>query len=56
MIGKTKEHWLALCEQAAVEQDPSKMLELVTEINELLAAKAKRLVQNAPPKDHEHSE
>jgi len=46
MIGKKS---VALCEQAANEQDPRKMLELVTEINELLAEKTKRLAQKAPP-------
>jgi hypothetical protein len=56
MIGKTKDRWLVLCEQAANEQDPRKMLELVTEINDLLAEKTKRLAQKAPPRDAEHSE
>ncbi len=28
MKGKTKQHWMALCEQAAVEQDSEKLLEL----------------------------
>jgi len=32
-----------LCEQAAAEQDPHKMLELVTEINDLLEQKERRL-------------
>ena len=43
MIGKNKERWEELCAQAAVEQDPEKLFRLITEINELLAAKRKRL-------------
>jgi hypothetical protein len=36
------ETWLALCERAAVEQDPKKLLELVSEINRLFDARQKR--------------
>jgi len=36
MKGETRERWMHLCEQAAIEQDPQKLLELVTEINHLL--------------------
>ena len=32
MQGKTKEHWFQLCQLAAVEQDPAKMLMLIQEI------------------------
>jgi hypothetical protein len=39
----TAEGWIALCAQAAVEQDPRKLLELVSEINRLLDARRKRL-------------
>ena len=39
------ERWYQLCQQAAVEQDPIKMLVLVKEINELLQAKEDRLLQ-----------
>jgi len=38
-----EESWIALCAQAAVEQDPKRLLELVSEINHLLDAKKKRL-------------
>jgi hypothetical protein len=31
-----KERWMALCEQAAVEQDPDKVFEIVQEISKLL--------------------
>lgn len=40
---KDKERWLELCQQAAVEQDPKKLMELVEEINRLLAEKEQRL-------------
>jgi hypothetical protein len=43
--GRNEERWFQLCGQAAVEQDPVKMLALVTEINDLLEAKEARLVQ-----------
>jgi hypothetical protein len=37
------ERWMELCGQAAVEQDPEKLMELVSEILELLEAKERRL-------------
>lgn len=43
MQGEVKARWLQLCEQAAVEQDPGKLLALVREINDLLSAKQRRL-------------
>ena len=43
MQGVNKERWLELCAQAAVEQDPARMLELVKEINDLLEEKERRL-------------
>ena len=43
MRGATKERWMELCAQAAVEQDPNKLMEIVKEINELLEAKERRL-------------
>jgi hypothetical protein len=42
-----REEWIALCAQAAVEQDPKKLLELVSEINRLLDARRKRLLNEA---------
>jgi CheY-like chemotaxis protein len=39
---------LELCEQAAVEQDPAKLLELVKQINDLLSSKQQRLEQRKP--------
>lgn len=41
------ERWMKLCEQAAIEQDPKKLLELVREINDLLAKKQDRLAKEA---------
>ena len=43
MKGQTGELWRQLCEQAAVEQDPRKLLELTQEINRLLTEKEERL-------------
>ena len=57
MQGKTKERWQELCEQAAQEQDPAKMLEIVEEINRLLAVKYDRLrhPDGVPPKTSKDS-
>lgn len=44
--GTHAERWRMLCEQAAKEQDPQKLMELVAEIDRLLAEKQTRLVQN----------
>jgi hypothetical protein len=57
MQGKTRERWQELCEQAANEQDPKKMLELVEEINRLLAVKYDRLSHagGAPRKTYKDS-
>lgn len=41
--GQTGELWKALCGQAAEEQDPEKLLQLVKEINRLLEEKEARL-------------
>lgn len=43
MQGQEKADWMRLCEQAAVEQDPQKLLKLVQEINRLLSEKQDRL-------------
>ena len=44
-----REKWMQLCEQAANEQDPEKLMELITEINRLLDAKEQRLKGNPSP-------
>jgi hypothetical protein len=43
MQGQTGELWLELCARAAQEQDPTKLLRLVEEINRLLREKELRL-------------
>jgi hypothetical protein len=43
MQGPTRERWHNLCEQAAVEQDADRLLELIKEINRLLEEKEQRL-------------
>lgn len=48
MIGKKKEEWLELCEQAANEQDPKKLMALIAELDRLLAAKERRLNGQQP--------
>jgi hypothetical protein len=45
MQGKSREHWMQLCEQAAVEQDPETLLRLVREIDQMLGEKEDRLVR-----------
>jgi hypothetical protein len=39
---KSKERWIELCEQAAVEQDRDRLMALISEIDRLLAEKEKR--------------
>jgi truncated hemoglobin YjbI len=43
-----RERWLQLCEQAATEQDPEKLMALIAQINRLLEAKERRLRHNPP--------
>jgi hypothetical protein len=43
MRGESGERWRVLCEQAALERDPEKLLELTAEINRLLQEKEDRL-------------
>ena len=44
-----EERWMTLCKQAAVEQDPQKLIQLVKEIDELLEAKQKMLGMKPMP-------
>ena len=46
-----KECWTELCRQASVEKDPRKLLQLVTEINRLLAERQARLARGHKPDD-----
>jgi hypothetical protein len=43
MQGEAGERWRELCQQAVVEQDSQKLLQLIREINQLLEAKDRRL-------------
>jgi hypothetical protein len=43
MQAKVKERWMQLCEQAAVEQDTERLIELVQAINTMLEEKEERL-------------
>lgn len=45
MQGKTREHWMELCEQAAVEQNPEELIRLVREIDRMLGEKEDRLLR-----------
>jgi hypothetical protein len=46
--GEKKEHWMHLCEQAANEEDPHKLMDLIKEINRLLEQKELRLRGEKP--------
>lgn len=48
-LDNVKERWLQLCELAAKEQDPTKLLEFVAEINRLLEEKEGRLKSQRVP-------
>jgi hypothetical protein len=41
-----RELWMELCAQAADEQDPQKLMQLVDQINQLLQEKEARLVRS----------
>lgn len=43
MQGENGERWRQLCEQAAIEQDPDKLIQLAHEITRLLDEKEERL-------------
>lgn len=46
MKGEKKEIWMHLCEQAAIEQDADKLMDLIKQINQLLEEKENRLKGN----------
>ena len=48
---ENEERWKHLCELAATEQDPQKLLELTREINQLLLFKQHRLAGDVAKKD-----
>ena len=43
MQGEVVDRWRVLCERAATEQDPTRLMELIREINRLLEEKEQRL-------------
>jgi hypothetical protein len=45
---ENREKWMELCEQASKEQDPEKLMELISQINQLLEAKGRRLKGDPP--------
>jgi hypothetical protein len=45
MQAEKREPWMRLCEQAAAEQDPKKLIGLITEINRMLQEKEERLLK-----------
>jgi hypothetical protein len=53
--GEKKEVWMHLCEQAAIEQDPDKLMDLIKQINQLLEEKEHRLLGklNSPDNNHD---
>ena len=52
-MDKREQRWRQLCAQAAVEQDPEKLMQLVTEITRLLGEEQERAKAkpSAKPKD-----
>lgn len=57
-MDKREERWRELCAQAAVEQDPQKLLALVTEITRLLGEKYDRTksTSDKPPSNPDDTE
>jgi hypothetical protein len=51
MQGETLQEWQRLCQQAATEQDPQRLLELVERITQLLKEKEQRLGRKAKQQD-----
>jgi hypothetical protein len=47
MRGETKERWLELCENAAIEEDSEQLMALIDDINRMLYEKEVRLKQRA---------
>lgn len=45
---ENREKWMEICAQAAKEQDPEKLMELISQINQLLEAKERRLKADPP--------
>ena len=45
MVWDRKESWVELCELAAQEKDPTKLMVLIGEIDRLLESKAQRVIK-----------
>ncbi len=45
MQGEIRERWFDLCAQAAIVEDPDRLIELIREIDRLLGEKESRLRQ-----------
>jgi hypothetical protein len=58
MQNQMKERWLFLCEQAATEQDPKKLMALIEDVNRLLESEEnrRREVSGRPRKAEASSE
>lgn len=54
MKGEKKEIWMHLCEQAAIEHDADKLMELIKQINQLLEEKELRLKRNLNDPNRNH--
>ena len=52
MQGEIRERWFDLCAQAAVVEDPDRLIELIREIDRLLGEKENRLRQQQNSKFH----
>ena len=52
MQGETGNTWRKLCEQAAAEPNPEKLLEIVHEINRMFEEKEQRLMQARKSQSH----
>jgi hypothetical protein len=53
MQGENKERWRKLCEQVPIEQDLKKLVQLITQINDLLLNKRLRLEEEEAKKSKE---
>jgi hypothetical protein len=49
MKGERGERWRQLCAQAAEEQDPDRLMQLVRDINQLFEEKEQRLKRETAP-------
>lgn len=48
--GENKEHWKELCAQAAVEQNPERLMVLIKQITGMLEEKERRLLRERSAK------